>query len=326
MRTSRRPAWLFFLSTILAAAPIMIATPASAQEKILHSFGSKIDDGSDPVAALVFDTNGNLYGTTKTGGADGFGTVFELSPAADGDWGEKVLFSFHRIRPGVYPEAGVVLDSAGNLYGTAYESGTSGKGVVFELKHWPDGGWSEEVLHDFGAPTDGWYPAAGLIFDSAGNLYGTTLVGGAAAFEQGTVFELSPAVGGGWTETVIHSFPSGLDGATLKAGLIFDGSGNLYGTTTWGFSTHWGTVFELTPAGDGTWSEKLLHSFAQNDGNNPQASLIFDAAGNLYSTTVGGGSYGLGTVFELSPSGGEWTETVIHNFGEAGWDSHPWPA
>jgi|ERR1700722_1425124 len=190
MRTSRRPAWLFFLSTILAA-PIMIATPASAQEKILHSFGSKIDDGSDPVAALVFDTNGNLYGTTKTGGADGFGTVFELSPAADGGWGEKVLFSFHRIRPGVYPEAGVILDSAGNLYGTAYESGTSDKGVVFELKHWPDGGWSEEVLHDFGAPTDGWCPAAGLIFDSAANLYGTTLVGGAAAFEQGTVFEIT---------------------------------------------------------------------------------------------------------------------------------------
>ena len=171
--------------------------------------------------------------------------------------------------------------------------------------------------------TDGADPAAGLIFDAAGNLYGTTYGGG--TYDWGTVFELTPAAGGGWTEKVLYSFLGGADGFFPAADLIFDAAGNLYGTTGYGGAYDNGTVFELTPTGGGDWTEKLLHSFSYNlngmDGTYPQAGLIFDAAGNLYGTTVGGGNYGGGTVFELTPTaGGNWTETVLHNFNRNGTD------
>src|ERR1035438_1221071 len=151
----------------------------------------------------------------------------------------------------------------------------------------------EKVLHNFNHDgTDGWRPEAGLIFDAAGNLYGTTSQGGSSGV--GTVFELTPATGGTWTEKVLHSFGGGADGGYPEAGLILDAAGNLYGTTQWGGTSTVGAVFELTPAAGGTWTEKVLHSFLNDgtDGVNPVAGLIFDGAGNLYGTTYQGGTYG----------------------------------
>src|ERR1022692_3971273 len=176
----------------------------------------------------------------------------------------------------------------------------------------------EKVLHNFNNDgTDGAEPYAGLIFDAAGNLYGTTSVGGTS--NTGTVFELTPAAGGTWTEKVLHSFNNdGTDGLEPYAGLILDAAGNLYGTTQDGGTAFTGTVFELTPAAGGTWTEKVVYSFANNgtDGTIPKAGVIFDAAGNLYGTTTQGGTHGGGTLFELTPAGGgTWTEQVLHNFG-----------
>jgi uncharacterized repeat protein (TIGR03803 family) len=181
---------------------------------------------------------------------------------------------------------------------------------VFELTPAAGGGWTEKVLHNFNENgTDGALPRAPLIFDAAGNLYGTTEYGGTYYdSDLGTVFELTPTAGGGWTETVLHNF-NGTDGEFPYSSLIFDGAGNLYGTTSAGgtYSSclsgyYCGTVFELTPAAGGGWTETVLHSFGNGtDGYSPSAGLIFDAAGNLYGTTPHGGTYEGGTVFEVTP-------------------------
>ncbi len=231
------------------------------------------------------------------------------------NWKEKVLHSFcsqPNCADGDYPTAGLIFDAAGNLYGTTYAGGAYGAygpGTVFELTPAAGGGWTEKVLHSFDNDcTDGASPYASLIFDAAGNLYGTTsrrrLLPACDAGEGcGTVFELTPTAGGGWTEKVLHSFGNGTDGANPDCDLIFDAAGNLYGTTIYGGTYSYGTVFELTPAGGGNWTEKVLHNFNRNgtDGICPYAGLIFDAAGNLYGTTSLGGTFGVGTVFELTP-------------------------
>ncbi len=292
-------------------------------ETVLHSFGNGTD-GQYPYASLIFDGAGNLYGTTWVGGIHGYGTVFELSPREGGGYTETVLHSFGNpaTQDGQNPYTGLIFDAAGNLYGTTYYGGIHGGGTVFELSPREGGGWTETVLHSFGNGTDGQNPVANLIFDGAGNLYGTTWVGGIHGY--GTVFELSPREGGGYTETVLHSFGNGTDGSKPVAGMIFDGAGNLYGTTSYG-GIHdtcpegtCGTVFELSPRQGGGWTETVLHSFGNGtDGQNPYTGgLIFDAAGNLYGTTYGGGIYGEGTVFEMTPrEGGGYTETVLHSFG-----------
>jgi uncharacterized repeat protein (TIGR03803 family) len=251
------------------------------------------------------------------------------TPATGGGWTEKVLHSFDST-DGANPNAGLVFDNSGNLYGTTWDGGNSGYecntcGTVFELTPSADGGWAETVLYKFCSLTDctdGSYPSATLIFDAAGNLYGTTAFGG--AYGWGTVFELTPKHGGGWTEKVLHSF-TGPDGAYPGGGLIFDAAGNLYGTTSNGGIyacglSECGTVFELTPTASGGWTEQVLHNFSNSpDGAGPGGALIFDAAGNLYGPTGGGGTYGVGTVFELTPTGrvGSWTEKVLYSFSNS---------
>jgi uncharacterized repeat protein (TIGR03803 family) len=299
------------------------------REKVLHRFDNNHKDGFYPSASLIFDAAGNLYGTTYQGGAYRFGTVFELTPKANGDWTEKILHSFHRYgKNGVYgkdgasPYASLIFDSAGNLYGTTSAGGAfsgnncprDGCGTVFELTFKTRGGWTEKILHNFNDNgTDGYIPYAGLVFDTSGNLYGATAAGRA--------FELSPSTGGNWSEKILSDVPPGPYG-----NLIFDAAGNLYGASTGGGGD--GYVFELTPDGDGTWTLNVLHTFSGNgtDGVHPYGSLIFDAAGNLYGTTEMGGSGacgggGCGTVFELTPAGGgSWTETILHNFNNNGTD------
>ena len=299
-----------FITTLFATG-----AQAAAADNVLHSFKNDGTDGNYPYAGLIFDAAGNLYGTTSAGGTNSAGTVFELTPAGGGTWTEKVLHNFGSGTDGKTPYAGLIFDAAGNLYGTTLAGGTNGAGTVFELTPAGGGTWTEKVLWSFGNGTDGYSPSGSLIFDAAGNLYGTTQYGGTSI--SGTVFELTPAAGGTWTEKVLWSFGSGADGAYPPDGLIFDAAGNLYGTAYHGGAHGYGTVFELTPAGGGTWTEKVLWSFGNGmDGGYPESGLIFDAAGNLYGTTFSKGSDGGGTVFELTPAaGGTWTEQVLHNFG-----------
>jgi uncharacterized repeat protein (TIGR03803 family) len=279
-------------------------------EKTLHSFSANGTDGTSPSAGLIFDTVGNLYGTTQSGGANGGGTVFELSPSDHGSWGEKILYNFIYNGTGAYePVAGLIFDASGNLYGTTLQGGTYGAGndhtggTVFELTPSADGSWTETVLYNFDESGSGPYgPGAVLVLDPAGNLYSTTPDGGTYN-SSGTVFELSPQAGGSWTETTLHSFGNGSDGLNPFDGLVLDASGNLYGTTWQGGAYGKGTAFELMPEAGGAWEEKVLYSFGGSgtDGKNPSGGLIFDASGNLYGTTQGGGAYGGGTVFEINP-------------------------
>jgi uncharacterized repeat protein (TIGR03803 family) len=216
---------------------------------------------------------------------------------------EKVLYSFGTARmDGAYPRAGLIFDNAGNLYGTTYSGGAHNAGTVFELMRKTGGRWTERILHNFKGGADGAYPLANLIFDASGNLYGTTYAGGSNV--EGTIFQLALKAGGVWTEKVLHSFGNGKDGEHPDAGLVFDATGNLYGTTYVGGANGFGTVFELTPKARGKWAEQVLHSFSGKDGASPYASLIIDTAGNLYGTTSSGGADGFGTVFELTPKAG----------------------
>jgi uncharacterized repeat protein (TIGR03803 family) len=324
---------------IFTVTVLVTNTRAATQEKVLHSFAGYPTDGQSPGASLIFDAGGNLYGTTPYGGTystdctSGCGIVFELTPQAGGDWTEQVLHKFSSNgTDGQYPSSGLIFDAAGNLYGATSGGGTYGYGTVFELTPTAGGSWTEQVLYSFNS-TDGAGPS-GLIFDAAGNLYGATSGGG--TYGIGTVFELMPAAGGGWTEQVLHSFAGYPTDGYGPSGLIFDARGNLYGTTgSGGYSglciAGCGTVFELkrsVSALGGGWTEQVLHSFdppgQDEDGAGPTGGLIFDARGNLYGTTITGGPYdcvegfGCGTVFELARSisalGGGWTETVLYLF------------
>jgi uncharacterized repeat protein (TIGR03803 family) len=321
---------LILLIAVAVAASAFVTTPpafAASSEKVLYSFQDNGTDGYEPVAGLIFDKAGNLYGTTSVGGAHGGGAVFQLTPGAGGTWSEAVLYSFCAAAgcaDGKEPLASLILDLGGNLYGTTSLGGAYGAGAVFQLAPEAGGTWTEAVLHSFGSGKDGSGPLASLIFDADGNLYGTTFEGG--AHSQGTVFELTSAKGGAWTENMLHNFAeNGKDGYNPHASLIFDGAGNLYGTTGLGGSgacppgnsIGCGTAFELTPKAGGSWTEKVLHHFNNNgkDGHHPYASLILDTDGNLYGTTTLGGAQGQGTVFELTPKeGGSWAEKVLHTF------------
>jgi uncharacterized repeat protein (TIGR03803 family) len=248
---------------------------------------------------------------------------------------EKVIYSFQGGSDGANPMSDLVLDSAGNLYGTTSAGGTgtcdnneqNGCGTVFELKR-TSGGWQEQVLHRFQGGDDGEIPQAGVIFDSSGNLYGTTTSGGNNA-NGGTVFQLAPNGKGGWTETILYSFVSG---ANPASDLVFDANGNLYGTTRFGgvighcgTGRGCGTVFELIKQSNGSWAEFTLYQFAgpPSDGGIPSSGVALDSAGNLYGMTVAGGpnncnlqTYpGCGIVYKLTSDGkGNWTETVLFNF------------
>jgi uncharacterized repeat protein (TIGR03803 family) len=272
-------------------------------QKALHYFGGR--GGSQPTTSLIWDAAGNLYGTTTGGGDYGYpggGTVFELTPDGSGNWTEKVLHSFGYHKDGQYPAASLIWDASGNLYGITSYGGSLNKGTAFELSPNEDGSWTEKVLHNFGNGMDGQTPLANLVWDAAGNLYGTTYQGGDYGF--GTVFEMTPKQGGGWTEKTLHNFGlHGTDGRNSRASLVWDAAGNLYGTASTGGVYGFGTVFEMLPRQGGGWTEKTVHNFGLygTDGQNPGGSLVWDAAGNLYGTTASGGRYWQGTVFEITP-------------------------
>lgn len=200
-----------------------------------------------------------------------------------------------------------MFDPSGNLYGTTQNGGVGGFGAVYKLT--PAGGsWTESVLYSFG-DLQGKFPLAGVIFDNAGNLYGTTSSGGDFGF--GTVYQLTNS-GSGWTQNTLHSFSGGSDGAFPWGGLLYDNAGHLYGTSSGGNGGA-GTVFELTFS-NGNWTYRVIHNFNGNDGQSPVDSLVMDGSGNLYGTAQNGGAFGFGSVFELTPSGGSWIFTSLHDF------------
>jgi uncharacterized repeat protein (TIGR03803 family) len=286
-------------------------------ETVLYSFHDPYttNDGGIPFDGLIFDPAGNLYGTTIAGGTHHSGTAFELISGSSG-WTESILYNFcakPNCTDGGSPYAGLVMDKAGNLYGTGY--------AAFGLFTGSDG-WTEAALHDFTCRhSDGCEPIAGLIVDAAGNLYGTTEHGGSSRCGGGcgTVYQLTPTPDGKWSEHILHRFQARGDGSAPGVGaLVFDGTGNLYGTATGGGQTGYGVVFKLTPGTDGHWKETVLHSFGGfASGQEPGAGVVMDTAGNLYGTTISGGttSCGCGVVYRLAPgSNGKWTYAVLHRF------------
>jgi len=305
-RDVSRSGWLFFVLILLTA----ISQAGFAQtETVLYTFNGP--DGASPgIATLAIDPKGNLYGTTLEGGAFRYGTVFAIPPAG----GEQLLYSFTGAADGATPYGGVIF-SNGTLYGTTEYGGKMGPncqigcGTVFKIT----GVGAETVLYSFNGPaSDGASPFGGVIRDQAGNLYGTTSVGGLGNF--GTVFELTTS-----GKELLYSFKRAPDGAFPWGRLFRDSNGNLYGTTEYGGANRCsnpvgscGTIFEITSAGEST-----LYSFGNSitDGVYPQDGLIGDvSSGSLYGTASAGGQYGYGTVFKLSKATGIWKETILYNF------------
>ena len=273
-------------------------------ETTLYNFPVNGGEAALPTG-LTRDKRGNLYGTTYGGGDYSQGSLFKL----DASGNQTVLYSFTGADDGAEPQAGLVLDAEGNLYGTTEHGGNlatcygSGCGTVFKL----DTTGHETVLYAFtGTAGDGYWPMADLLVrDAHGNLYGTTSEGG--AFNYGTVFKVD-ATG---KETLLHSFTmADGDGAYPEAALVRDARGNLYGTTIWGGAFGYGMVFKL----DQTGRETVLHSFTmtEGDGADPYAGLVRDTHGNLYGTTGAGGAFSSGTVFMVDTNG---NESVLYSFG-----------
>ena len=267
--------------------------------------------------------DGTLYGTTMYGGT-GSGTVFHLVPlptapkTAVAPWSETDLYLFTGGSDGKYPESDIIFDQSGNIYGNTYMGGDSqacddGCGVVYKLSR-SGGGWTQSVLYTFHS-SDGLSPWSGVIFDKAGNLYGSALEGG--QYYAGEVYQLSPS-GSGWTMHVLYTFTGGADGRHPNGGLIFDPFGNLYGgCELGGIPSNAGTVFELTPS-NGSWTFSTLYSFPEcaypNNYCGGPAGMTMDAAGNLYGATYLDGAYGYGNIFKLTHSGGGWIYTSLHDF------------
>ena len=298
-------------------------------ETVLYNFEGGAQDGASPHATLMADSAGNLYGTTVNGGPagatcrNGCGAVFMLTPAA-GHWQESVLYRFTGGADGAIPYAGVAMDSAGNLYGATISGGASNAGVVYRLTPGATREWTQTVLYSFGGRPDGAAPYPTPVLDAAGNLYGTTNTGG--AHNAGIVYMLAPQPDGSFAEHVLHTFAGGADGANPLAGVIFDRHGNLYGSTSYGGTANCGIAFALSPNQAGGWTEHLLHAFlgiGAQDGENPNG-LTFDAHGNLYGTSTGGGVYNPGTVFKMTHTAKGWQETVLYSF--TGGDDGAYPS
>ena len=267
----------------------------------LYSFGSSPTDGQNPQAGLVQGSDGNFYGTTLYGGTNGNGTIFRISPS--GSYTTLYFFAGYPI-DGSYPQAGLVQGSDGNFYGTTLNGGTNGDGTVFQIN--PAGTYTN--LYTFGSsPTDGQNPQAGLVQGNDGNFYGTTYAGGTD--NGGTVFRINPS----GTYTTVYRFGSSpTDGLYPEAGLVQGSDGNFYGTTLNGGTNGYGTVFRIDTNG----SETIFYFFGSSptDAQNPQAGLVQGSDGNLYGTTLYGGTNSNGTIFRISPSG---TYTTLYQFGSS---------
>ena len=308
-----------FFRLIGGAAILLIALCSgglkASTTEVIYSFAGE-DDGEYTDTDVAIDSAGNLYGTSVLGGEFGGGTVWQLSPAGGG-WVHTVLYSFTGGADGGEPYKGVTLDAAGNLYGTAVTGGggscEGGCGVTYKLTKSGDS-WTQAVIHAFTGGDDGSGPGARVAVDNRGNVYGMTPTGGANGL--GTIYALHPKSNGDWALRVIHTFTGGSDGSSGSAGKLLLRGGYIFGAATTGGANGSGVVFEMRPTRSGEWDFKTLYSFqGAPDGVFPYGALLFDATGNLYGTTYYGGTNGLGAVYQLSPSGtGEWSEVVLYSF------------
>lgn len=275
--------------------------PARAPATVIYNWNSIVlnsfsgSNGSYPQGDLTFDSSGNIYGTTINGGTPGWGVVYSLT-RTNGRWAENVLYQAQGNGDGEYPWGGVVFDQSGNLYGTFSQNGPSSYGSVYKLAR-SGSGWTESTVHGFTFHgNDGATPQGGLVVDSSGNLWGTTVHD---ATGGGTVFELTPS-GGGWTYNFVYELSGGIDLGPYDK-LLMDSAGNLYGTTYGDGRYGYGSVFKLTRSGSG-WSYSSLHDFTGgSDGSNPFCRLAVDSSGNLYGTTFAGGASGKGVIFQITP-------------------------
>jgi uncharacterized repeat protein (TIGR03803 family) len=297
------------LAIMFVLAVVSSQTAQAQTFNVIHNFTGG-NDGADPSAGVT-RLGSNLYGTTYAGGA-GFGTVYQMKPAGTG-WIFNPLHSFTGS-DGAIATAPVVFGPDGALYTTTEFGG--GNGNVVRLTPSPTGcktalcPWLENVLYTFPGGNGG-SKSIGLVFDQAGNIYGTTSAGG--TYNGGIAYQLTNS-GSGWAENVMHNFGVDLDGLTpYRSVLIFDHAGNIYGTTYFGGAIDAGTVFQVTPSGSG-WTETVIHSFMDgSDGRFPYSGLIMDQSGNFFGTTTDAGTGGGGVVFELTPSGGGWNYSVIYS-------------
>jgi uncharacterized repeat protein (TIGR03803 family) len=268
-------------------------------QSVIHTFTGG-NDGSGPGSGLTFDPHGNLYGMTPTGGADSLGVIYQLKPQTNGAWKLNVIHTFTGGVDGSTGSAGrMILDRAGNLYGVATFGGANGHGVAFELTR-TQTGWTLLPLYAFMDQPDGASPYGGLIFDKAGNLYGTTYYAGVN--DVGTVYKLTHA-NGAWSESVLYSFKGGTDGSSPISTLVSDAAGNLYGTTSdGGTGCACGVIFKLAHGANGTWTESVPYRFpgAPNAGF-AYNGMVVDSTGNFYGATVHGGPTNDGTIYKFTP-------------------------
>ncbi len=330
MNRNQQPCSLFFCSlpyltktilalAILLAPALILSRPARAQTyTVIYNFTSG-QDGAYPEAGLTMDRAGNLYGTAYEGGSSNRGTVYKLAGHGTG-WVFSPLYNFTGRADGADPIARVVFGPNGTLYGTTEFGGRNcgeGCGAVFNLR--PPATlcktvlcpWTETVIYSFAGSGDGANPGYGeLTFDQAGDIYGTTYFGGNNA--QGVVYKLTSS-NGSWTESAIHTFSGASDGENPYSSVVFDASGNLYGTTFAGGAHGYGTVFQLTPSGSG-WTENTLYAFqSSTDGGKPFGGIVFDSTGNLYGATSSAGSGNGGTAYELTADD-NWAFSLLYSF------------
>jgi uncharacterized repeat protein (TIGR03803 family) len=315
-----RPASLRHLALVSTATLMLIASAAASEPVSIHNFAENLM-GCEP-SALLIDPSGSLFGLAGDPNyASNCGMIFELQPQSNGAWKFQVLHQLGKNST-LSQQSPFTRDSKGNLFAaTVVNPDQNPQSAIVELSPMADGKWSYQTIYTFGAG-DGSLPSW-LIVDASGNLYGTTTLGGIG--NGGIVFELSRGASGQWTETVLYSFSSSPYSGEPD-GLVMDASGDLFGTTYFGGDCSVGSVFELQPGTNG-WTYSLLHSFCgYPDGNAPEGGLLIDKAGNLFGVTTLGGtgcgvqSTGCGTVFELSPNSGTWTESTLVNFtGPSGW-------
>jgi len=295
---------------------------SSWTETTLYSFNGCDAQAMTPRGPLTLDSSGNLYGVLQGYLIEGW--IFELSRSGNGTWTETIIHEF-KPKEGM-PNPDLTGDSSGNLYGTTQLDSTGYNGEVFEFSPQSNGTWKETVLYSFPAPDGVGMPVAGVIFDGKGNLYGAAFEGVGGNGGSGAIYELSPPQSGGtWSFTLLFSFAA-TNGAPSSR-LVFDANGNLYGTSDNGPGLY-GSIFELLPSAGGTWIEKIIHTFNLNDGYYPIGTPILDAAGNVYGTTISGGSgcnqNSCGVVYKLTPQGkGNWKEAILHPFESATDGSEP---
>ena len=284
-------------------------------ESAIYTF-TGAEDGEYPDSPLILDAVGNLYGTTTASySGTGQGTVFQLTPRDDGSWSFSVIHTFTGGKDGADPYGPLVLDSAGNLFGTTGAGGLYNSGIAFELSPTSSGKWKETLLHTFTGGSDGQFPN-GLAVDAQGNIYGGAYTNSTAT---GVVFSLATSGGQVWKETILRRFSGGMEGGGAPYFLAFDSSGNLYGTASGGNSRcagGCGIVFQLTRSTAAPWEEKVLFYFNGEDGLGA-GGLVFGSSGNLYGWA--GPSYGSGLIFSMAPDD-DWAETPVFVFsGDGGY-------